>query len=141
MTFTVLTTQSLYDIAPTYRDRARNTQPLAPRKQPMTAPTSLFLNTKTKHFAVDGTAFPDVEFDIGESYAGLLPISNNTNDPNQLFFWFFPSNNPAAKNEVTIWLNGGPGCSSMIGVIQENGPFLWQPGTFAPFANPYSWNK
>lgn len=44
---------------------------------------------------------------MGESYAGLLPISGNPLDENQLFFWFFPSTNPAAKKEILIWLNGG----------------------------------
>lgn len=40
----------------------------------------------TKSFAVDGTALPFVDFDIGESYAGLLPISNET-DVSELYFW------------------------------------------------------
>ncbi|KAL9098027.1 MAG: hypothetical protein Q9187_009750, partial [Circinaria calcarea] len=47
--------------------------------------------------------------------------------------------NPAASDEITIWLNGGPGCSSLEGLLQENGPFIWQYGTFAPVANPYTW--
>ncbi|KAH0364890.1 hypothetical protein KCU89_g18912, partial [Aureobasidium melanogenum] len=34
---------------------------------------------------------------------------------------------------------GGPGCSSLEGFLQENGRFLWLPGTFAPTENPYSW--
>jgi len=72
-------------------------------------------------FAVNGSALPDVDFNIGESYAGTLPITSNTNDPNQLWFWFFPSSNPLASNEITIWLNGGPGCSSLDGLLQENG--------------------
>lgn len=32
-----------------------------------------------------------------------------------------------------------PGCSSLEGILQENGPFLWQYGTFAPVPNPYTW--
>jgi carboxypeptidase D len=79
----------------------------------------------------------------GESYAGILPIDSeaNSSDPNQLYFWFFPSENPKAKDEIVIWLNGGPGCSSMEGLLQENGPFLWQAGTYAPSPNPYSWTN
>jgi carboxypeptidase D len=47
---------------------------------------------------VDGTNFPQVPFDIGESYSGLLP--NTPHGNTSLFFWFFPSTNPAAKKEV-----------------------------------------
>ncbi len=90
-------------------------------------------------FVVNGTAIPDVDFDIRESYAGLLPISQKSNETNQLYFWYFPSQNPLAQDEITIWLNGGPGCSSLAGLLQENGPFLWLPGTFKPVRNPYSW--
>ncbi|MCJ1339407.1 hypothetical protein MMC09_004696 [Bachmanniomyces sp. S44760] len=100
---------------------------------------SPYLNKNSKKFAVDGTAIPDVPFDIGESYAGLLPISSQKNETRELYFWFFPSENPDACDEITIWLNGGPGCSSLEGLLQENGPFLWQYGTFAPVKNPYTW--
>lgn len=81
----------------------------------------LVTNSDPSEFAVDGSALPDVDFNIGESYAGLLPISPNKNDENRLFFWFFPSENPLAKKEIAIWLNGGPGCSSLDGLLQENG--------------------
>ena len=40
---------------------------------------------------------------------------------------------------MTIWLNGGPGCSSLEAFFQENGRFTWQPGTYAPVVNDYSW--
>jgi carboxypeptidase D len=46
-----------------------------------------------------------------------------------------------AKNEITIWLQGGPGCSSLDGLLQENGPFLWQSGTYQPVRNMYSWTN
>ncbi|APA15023.1 hypothetical protein SS1G_13633 [Sclerotinia sclerotiorum 1980 UF-70] len=100
-----------------------------------------YLNEQTKAFAVDGSAIPDVEFDVGESYAGLLPISSLPDEDRKLYFWFFPSTNPDATEEITIWLNGGPGCSSLEGFLQENGPFLWQYGTFKPVSNPYSWHR
>ncbi|KAF2861342.1 alpha/beta-hydrolase [Piedraia hortae CBS 480.64] len=95
-------------------------------------------NNKTAQFYVDGSAIPNVTFDIGPSYAGLLPISSEPNS-SELFFWFFPSSNPFASDEILIWLNGGPGCSSLEGLLQEIGPFLWQYGTFRPVQNPWAW--
>lgn len=84
--------------------------------------SSRFLNNNTQQFVVDGTAIPDVDFDIGESYAGLLPISEAQNETRQLYFWFFPTTNPDAGEELVIWFNGGPGCSSLSGLLTENGP-------------------
>lgn len=95
----------------------------------------------SSEFVVNGTGVPEVGFDLGESYAGRLPISAAPNSTDRLFFWFFPSKNPAASNEITVWLNGGPGCSSMGGLLQENGPFLWQAGTYSPQPNPFSWTN
>ncbi|KAH3939267.1 hypothetical protein HBI24_240640 [Parastagonospora nodorum] len=103
--------------------------------------TSIINTEASKKFIVNGTAgaIPDVNFDIGESYAGLLPISDKAND-SSMYFWFFPSENKDADDEITIWLNGGPGCSSLEGFLQENGPISWQYGS-APFAvyNPWNW--
>lgn len=58
-------------------------------------------------YSVNGSAIPDVDFDIGESYAGLMPISKEANETSELYFWFFPSSNPSASDEILIWLNGG----------------------------------
>jgi carboxypeptidase D len=56
----------------------------------------------------------------------------------QLFFVFQPTIGKPV-DEITVWLNGGPGCSSLKGFFQENGPVQWLPGTYAPVVNPYSW--
>lgn len=113
-------------------------KPVTTKLKVETRQSSRFMTVQTSRFSVNGSGLPDVDFDIGESYAGLLPISNTTNSP-ELYFWFFPSQNPAAENDITIWLNGGPGCSSLEGFFQENGPVIWQYGTFKPVPNPYSW--
>ncbi|TVY19505.1 Carboxypeptidase cpdS [Lachnellula arida] len=119
----------------------RSNPPVLTKDAPRKRDTSQFLTNATSKFAVNGSALPEFDFNIGESYAGTLPISANSSDPNQLWFWFFPSSNPLASKEITIWLNGGPGCSSLDGLFQENGPFIWQSGTYAPIANPYSWTN
>ncbi|KAK1972508.1 serine carboxypeptidase [Colletotrichum sublineola] len=102
---------------------------------------SRFVTDKTNPFAVNSTGFPDVPFDIGESYAGLLPISDDPDETRKLFFWFFPSTAAETPEEVTIWLNGGPGCSSLSGFLTENGVFTWEDGTLAPVQNPYAWTN
>lgn len=90
------------------RDGAKGVQ--AKAVEARAAPTSykpktiIPQNAKTKPFVVNGTAIPDVNFDIGESYAGLLPVSSAKN-ASELYFWFFPSTNADAGDEITIWLN------------------------------------
>jgi carboxypeptidase D len=44
-----------------------------------------------------------------------------------------------ANESACSRLNGGPGCSSLEGLLQENGPFLWQYGTLKPVPNPWTW--
>ncbi|KAL9598144.1 MAG: hypothetical protein Q9219_004700 [cf. Caloplaca sp. 3 TL-2023] len=110
-----------------------------PHGGPPTEQPHAYLSSKTEPFVVNGSDFPEIDFGIGESYAGLL--DNGPSGNSSLFFWFFPSSNPKASNEITVWLNGGPGCSSLGGLLFENGPFLWQPGTYSPVRNPYSWTN
>ncbi|KAI4730906.1 alpha/beta-hydrolase [Aureobasidium sp. EXF-10728] len=97
-------------------------------------------NKNTTKYAVDGTKIPDVNFDIGESYAGLMPISSQQN-ASELYFWFFPSEDSHASDEILIWLNGGPGCSSLEGLLQENSIISWNYGTYAPVKNNYAWSN
>ncbi|KAH8803094.1 Alpha/Beta hydrolase protein [Xylogone sp. PMI_703] len=121
-------------------DVLKKRQPLKTSKRSTPCPSpDNYLHQQTEKYAVNGCEIPEVDFNVGESYAGLLPISTIKNEPRQLFFWFFPSENPLAGDEILIWLNGGPGCSSLEGFLQENGPFLWQYGTLAPVPNPYTW--
>ena len=40
-----------------------------------------------------------------------------------------------------VWFNGGPGCSSLLGWIQENGPYVVEDGERTFHENAFSWNK
>ncbi|KAI1140094.1 alpha/beta-hydrolase [Hypoxylon sp. FL0543] len=121
---------------------SNNDNPLAHYLATRQVPAPKFANANTTKFAVNGTGIPDVDFDVGESYSGYLPITDNPDDTNELFFWFFPSSSPnSTEKEILLWLNGGPGCSSLEGLLQENGPFIWQYGTYKPVPNPWAWNR
>ncbi|KAL1918774.1 uncharacterized protein VTP21DRAFT_2796 [Calcarisporiella thermophila] len=64
-----------------------------------------------------------------ESYAGYIKVrewkAENTTNFASLFYWFFPAEEPKKQDSpLIIWLQGGPGSSSMTGLFLENGP-LW----------------
>ena len=75
---------------------------------------------------------PDVK-----SYSGYADISEGQH----IFWWFFEARNMnASEAPLTVWINGGPGSSSMIGLFQENGPCTFNNGGSKPTLNPNSWN-
>lgn len=72
------------------------------------------------------------------SYSGFFTIDKDCDS--NIFFWFFPSQHNWEKDPVSVWLNGGPGSSSLIGLFLENGPYtLTSNGTL--ILNEYSWNR
>lgn len=74
---------------------------------------SRFQNERTEEYLVK--SLPEFPAELPEMYSGSLPIFGNQN--RSLFFVFQPAAHEAV-DEVTIWLNGGPGCSSLEGFFQ-----------------------
>jgi cathepsin A (carboxypeptidase C) len=59
----------------------------------------------------------------------------------KLHYWFVESSSRPATDPVVLWLNGGPGCSSLDGFLTEHGPFRVKDDGQNLTANPYSWNQ
>jgi len=54
-------------------------------------------------------------------YSGTLNVSLTPDQDHNLFYWHF-KNTALTNAPLIIWINGGPGSSSMFGLFLENGP-------------------
>lgn len=56
-----------------------------------------------------------------KSMSGYYSVDKESLDKNY-FFWFFESRSQPTTDPLVIWLTGGPGCSSQLALLTENGP-------------------
>ena len=78
---------------------------------------------------------PDYSY-RGRLYSGYLSSST----VKQFHYMFNLASEDYENKPLVLWLNGGPGCSSLEGWASENGPMkLDSKGKFN--MNEYSWNK
>lgn len=72
-----------------------------------------------------------------KQYSGYLPAGNGS----EYFFWLFESRSDPANDPLVMWLSGGPGVSSMLGMLIENGPCSVNKDGLTTEVNPNSWNS
>ncbi|XP_064477224.1 lysosomal protective protein-like [Ornithodoros turicata] len=70
-------------------------------------------------------------------YSGYLKAGSTR----KLHYWFVESQDYPQDDPVVLWLNGGPGCSSLGGMLTELGPFRIDKMRPQLHLNPFSWNK
>ena len=57
-----------------------------------------------------------------------------------MHYWFVESEDSVENDPVVLWLNGGPGASSLMGFFTEFGPLIID-GEGSVFENPYTFSK
>lgn len=78
---------------------------------------------------------PDLSFGL---YSGYVAIPNTKK---KLHYVTALSQGNPKTDPIMIWFNGGPGCSSMLGFSQENGPYVNEDGDAGFRKNDYAWNQ
>lgn len=74
-------------------------------------------------------------------FSGYLRADDRKTPTKFLHYWFVESQSNPAKDPVLLWLNGGPGCSSLAGLFTELGPFKVNDDGKTLRLNDYSFNK
>ncbi|GAY49568.1 hypothetical protein CUMW_120120 [Citrus unshiu] len=82
---------------------------------------------------------PNVNF---SQYSGYITVDRKAG--RALFYWLgeAPVDRQPASKPLVLWLNGGPGCSSVAyGASEEVGPFRVRRDGKRLKLNPYAWNR
>jgi hypothetical protein len=111
--------------------------------------------------AGEGGEPQDAEFcdASSKSLSGYMDLKGSDYDKNgedkHLFFWMFEKRPSAAEPDLpsggggggdastpfVVWLTGGPGCSSTLALLTENGPCSVNEDGKTTSVNPHSWTE
>ncbi|GMI40694.1 hypothetical protein TeGR_g1485 [Tetraparma gracilis] len=73
-------------------------------------------------------------------FVAAADYTSAAKDDQNIFYMYVESENAPASDPVVLWTNGGPGCSGLLGLFTEQGPFVPQSdGTVA--YNEFAWSK
>ncbi|KAJ7056231.1 serine carboxypeptidase [Mycena amicta] len=100
----------------------RSAQPQATIVQPDVVTTPGKLRNVVENSGICASGYADIALD------------------KSIFFWYFAARQSPTTAPLTLWLNGGPGSSSMFGLFQENGPCRITNDSTGVSHNQWSWN-
>jgi cathepsin A (carboxypeptidase C) len=71
-------------------------------------------------------------------YSGYLDATEGR----KLHYWFIESERSPGEDPLVLWMNGGPGCSSLAGLLTEQGPWrVNKTNNQQLYSNPHRWNQ
>ncbi|KAA0153390.1 hypothetical protein FNF27_02831 [Cafeteria roenbergensis] len=73
-----------------------------------------------------------------KQYAGYVDVSDKWDS--HYFAWLSESRSNPSTDPLIVWLSGGPGCSSSLAMLTENGPCTAKADGSGTTRNPYGWN-
>ncbi|PON63054.1 Serine carboxypeptidase-like [Trema orientale] len=89
------------------------------------------------------TELPGQPKNVGfAQYSGYVTVNKRAG--RALFYWLTESaaSRKPQSRPLVLWLNGGPGCSSVAyGAAEEVGPFRIRPDGKTLYLDPYAWNN
>lgn len=102
---------------------------------------ALMLSSTTSAFDPaqwDVTTVPGLDQQVNfKHYSGYLDVGGGR----KLHYWFMESQRSPSEDPFLLWLNGGPGCSSLMAAVAELGPFRVGYHGVNVTLNEFSWNK
>ncbi|XP_012572932.1 serine carboxypeptidase-like 13 [Cicer arietinum] len=98
-------------------------------------------SSKSKVEVLAGFQGP-LPFELETGYVGL----GETDDDMQVFYYFIKSENNPQNDPLILWLTGGPGCSSLSGLVYQIGPIAFEIKEYdgsvpSLVLRPQSWTK
>lgn len=106
---------------------------------PILAATPAFAPTTLEPSADEVTSLPGWDGALpSRQFSGYLGVGKHK----QLHYWLVEAESGAGAAPLVLWLNGGPGCSSLDGFIYEHGPFRTDPADPTKLVKfPQTWAK
>ncbi|KAF0699302.1 Aste57867_10144 [Aphanomyces stellatus] len=89
-------------------------------------------------WTVMGGAPAAVFCDVTRQESGYIQLPHKVDD--HYFYWFFESRSQPATDPLVLWLNGGPGSSSLLSLLSANGPCTVD-ASLNTVLNPHSWTS
>lgn len=98
------------------------------------------LSTAASHEITSLPGLSDELQSCFKAYSGYLPVVDKNGQDKNLFHWYVEATSEPENKPIVLWLNGGPGCSSLGGMWGELGPWVLDKNLNISL-NPYAWNK